>query len=125
MAVNSENVVEKRLIRTGQLVDGLIVIKEGLRPGEWVVVKGLQRARPGAKVDPERTEMSSLTASAMKAAAQAERDKAAPTQGKAAPDESTHKDKAGSARESAEDAAGHAGPDEGGNSQSDKQAGKP
>ena len=69
LAVNSENVVEKRLIRMGQLVDGLRVIEEGLQPGDWVIVNGLQRARPGAKVDPERTDMRSLTASALKAAA--------------------------------------------------------
>lgn len=69
LAVNSENVVEKRLIRMGQLVDGLRVIEEGLQPGDWVIVNGLQRARPGAKVDPERTDMRSLTASALKAVA--------------------------------------------------------
>ena len=69
LAVNSENVVEKRLIRMGQLVDGLRVIEEGLQPGDWVIVNGLQRARPGAKVDPERTDMRSLTASALKAGA--------------------------------------------------------
>ncbi len=73
LAVNSENVVEKRLIRMGQLVDGLRVIEEGLQPGEWVVVNGLQRARPGAKVDPERTDMASLTASAIRAAAEAKK----------------------------------------------------
>ena len=77
LAVNSENVVEKRLIRMGQLVDGLRVIEEGLRPGEWVVVNGLQRARPGAKVAPERTDMASLKASALKAAAEAEKEKTA------------------------------------------------
>ncbi len=76
LAVNSENVVEKRLIRMGQLVDGLMVIEEGLRPGEWVVVNGLQRARPGAKVDPERTDMAKLTSSALKEAAEAEQRKA-------------------------------------------------
>ncbi len=69
LVVNSENVVEKRPIRMGQLVDGLRVIEEGIRPGESLVVKGLQRARPGAKVDPESTDMGSLTASALKAAA--------------------------------------------------------
>jgi RND family efflux transporter MFP subunit len=77
LAVNSENVVEKRLIRMGQLVDGLRVIEEGLRPGEWVVVNGLQRARPGAKVDPERTEMASLKASALRAAEEAKKVEAA------------------------------------------------
>ncbi len=75
LTVNSENVVEKRPIRMGQLVDGLRVIEEGLQPGEWVIVNGLQRARSGAKVDPERTDMASLTASAIKAAAEANKDK--------------------------------------------------
>jgi RND family efflux transporter MFP subunit len=76
LVVNSENVVEKRPIRMGQLVDGLSVIEEGVQPGEWVVVNGLQRARPGAKVDPEQTDMNTLTASALKAAAEARKDKA-------------------------------------------------
>ena len=68
LAVVSENLVEKRPIRMGQLINGLRVIEEGLRPSDWVVVKGIQRARPGAKVDPDRIDMSSLTASALKAA---------------------------------------------------------
>jgi len=69
-------VVEKRPIRMGRLVDGLRVMVEGVQPGEWVVVNGLQRARPGAKVDPEQTDMNTLTASALKAAAEARKDKA-------------------------------------------------
>jgi len=75
LAVNSEGKVEKRPIRMGQLVDGLRVIEEGLQPDESVVVNGLQRARPGAKVDPEQTDMKSLTASALKVAAEAGKDK--------------------------------------------------
>ena len=58
----------------GQLVDGLRVIEEGLQPGERVIVKGLQRARPGGKVDPEIIDMKTLTASANKAAAEAKLD---------------------------------------------------
>ncbi len=85
LVVNSENVVEKRPIRLGQLVDGLSVIEEGVQTGEWVVVNGLQRARPGAKVDPEQTDMNTLTASALKAAAETRKDKtttdAAPPEG--------------------------------------------
>jgi multidrug efflux pump subunit AcrA (membrane-fusion protein) len=72
LTVNSENVVEKKPIRMGRLVDGLRVIEDGLQPDERVVVNGLQRARPGAKVDPEQTNMKSLTASALKAAAEKE-----------------------------------------------------
>ena len=56
LTVNNENKVEKRMIRQGQLVDGLRVIEEGLQPGELVIVKGVQRARPGAKVDPENAD---------------------------------------------------------------------
>ena len=74
LVVGSDNVVEKRSIRMGQLVDGLRLIEEGLKPGESVIVKGLQRARPGAKVDPEQIEMKTLTASAIKAAAEAKID---------------------------------------------------
>jgi multidrug efflux system membrane fusion protein len=58
----------------GQLVDGLRVIEEGLQPGERLIVKGLQRARPGGKVDPEKIDMKTLTASAIKAAAEAKLD---------------------------------------------------
>ncbi len=71
LAVTNENVVEKRPIRMGQLVDGLRVIEEGLQPGESVIVKGVQRARPGAKVDPEQIDMKSLTASAINTATEA------------------------------------------------------
>ena len=76
LVVNSENVVEKRPIRMGRLEDGLRVIKEGVQSSEWVVVNGLQRARPGAKVDPEQTDMNTLTASALEAEAEARKDKA-------------------------------------------------
>ncbi len=72
--------MEKRLIRMGQLVDGLRVIEEGLQPDEWVVVTGLQRARPGAKVAPERTDMASFKASALKAAAEAKKERTAAAQ---------------------------------------------
>jgi membrane fusion protein (multidrug efflux system) len=76
LVVNSKNVVEKRPIRMGQLVDGLRVIEEGVQPGELVVVNGLQRARPGGKIDPEKTEMKALTISAMRAKAEASQDSA-------------------------------------------------
>ncbi len=74
LVVNSENVVEKRNVRLGQLVDGLRVIEDGLQPDEPVIVKGVQRARPGGKVDPQKIEMKTLTASAIRAAAAAKQD---------------------------------------------------
>jgi hypothetical protein len=59
----------------GQLVDGLRVIEEGLAPNEAVVVKGIQRARPGSKVDPKSIEMATLTASALKKEKEAKKKK--------------------------------------------------
>lgn len=68
MVIDAENRVDKRPVQIGQVVDGLVVITEGLRAGERVVVNGIQRARPGAKVDPEETDMGSLKTSALKTA---------------------------------------------------------
>lgn len=68
LVVNSEDVVEKRPVRLGQLIDGLRVIEDGVGAGEQVIVNGLQRARPGAPVDPELVEMETLTISARFAA---------------------------------------------------------
>jgi RND family efflux transporter MFP subunit len=70
MVVNAENVVERRSVETGQRIDGLIVIEDGLQKDDRVVVKGVQRARPGRKVDPEAVDMADLTTSAMKKAAE-------------------------------------------------------
>jgi RND family efflux transporter MFP subunit len=71
LVVNSENVVEKHNIRLGQLVDGMRVIEEGVGSDDRVIVKGIQRARPGSKVDPGGIDMASLTNSARKAAKEA------------------------------------------------------
>jgi RND family efflux transporter MFP subunit len=49
--------VEYRRVKVGRLHDGLRVITEGLAPGEKVVVSGLQRVRPGIKVNAEVKEM--------------------------------------------------------------------
>lgn len=69
LVVTGENVIEKRNIVQGQLDDGMRVIEDGIEPGEWVVVNGLQRARPGAKVEPEQIDMAGLRVSAMGAGA--------------------------------------------------------
>jgi len=57
LAVTDQNVVEYRPVKLGPVMDGLRVIDEGLRPGEWVVVNGLQRVRPGVTVSPQRVAM--------------------------------------------------------------------
>jgi RND family efflux transporter MFP subunit len=63
LAVNDQNSVEKRQVTLGQLMDGLRVIETGLRAEDWVIINGVQRARPGAKVDPQQGQMPTRTAS--------------------------------------------------------------
>jgi hypothetical protein len=58
LALDDKNIVQQRFVEPGPLQDdGLRVIKAGLQPDEWVVVNGLQRARPGKPVTPQRAEM--------------------------------------------------------------------
>jgi RND family efflux transporter MFP subunit len=52
LVVNNKNVVEYRPVGLGMRVDGMRVVEEGIKDGEWVVVNGIQRARPGAPVSP-------------------------------------------------------------------------
>jgi RND family efflux transporter MFP subunit len=55
--VNDANEVSYRPIQPGRLYDGMRVIEGGLAKNEKVVVKGLQRVRPGAKVEAELVPM--------------------------------------------------------------------
>jgi len=50
--VGADKKVESRTVTLGPLVDGLRVVRTGLRAGELVIVNGLQRARPGVEVNP-------------------------------------------------------------------------
>jgi RND family efflux transporter MFP subunit len=54
LVVNDENSVERREVKTGPQESGRRVVEEGLQGQEWVVVTGLLRAIPGAKVTPVR-----------------------------------------------------------------------
>jgi multidrug efflux system membrane fusion protein len=53
MVVNKENKAEYREVSLGVAVDGLRMVTSGLKSGEQIVVKGLQRVRPGAAVAPQ------------------------------------------------------------------------
>ncbi len=50
--VGADNKVEIRPVKTAERVDNLWVIQEGLKPGERVVVEGIQKVRPGMPVTP-------------------------------------------------------------------------
>jgi RND family efflux transporter MFP subunit len=51
--VNDQHTVEYRQVALGPMIDGLRVVRDGIKPGEWVIVNGVQRVRTGAKVDPQ------------------------------------------------------------------------
>jgi len=51
--VGPDNSVSQKFVTLGQLSDGMRVVKDGLLPQDRVVVNGMSRARPGAKVTPE------------------------------------------------------------------------
>jgi RND family efflux transporter MFP subunit len=57
LVVNDQNVVEYRSVTLGPTHGGLRSVAEGLAPGEWVIVNGIQRARPGATVTPQKVSM--------------------------------------------------------------------
>ena len=48
--VKADGTAEYRAVTLGPSIDGLRVVREGLKPGEKIVVNGLQRVRPGAPV---------------------------------------------------------------------------
>jgi RND family efflux transporter MFP subunit len=60
--VNDANEVSYRPVQVGRLYDGLRVIEGGISKNDKVVVKGLQRVRPGAKVTAELVPMPTPTA---------------------------------------------------------------
>ena len=57
LVVMSDGTVERRDIILGTKVGEMVVVAEGLQADEWVLVDGVQRARPGAKVNREETEL--------------------------------------------------------------------
>jgi multidrug efflux system membrane fusion protein len=59
--VKDDDTVEARQVTLGPLDEGLRVIREGLRPEDRVIIDGLQRARPGAKVTPHTAPTGSKT----------------------------------------------------------------
>ena len=52
--VADDGTVTRRGVTLGPIANGMRVVKTGLSPDEWVIIKGQQRARPGQKVNPKR-----------------------------------------------------------------------
>ena len=57
LVVGADSKVEYRPVQLGPLIDGLREVQSGLKPGEVIVVNGLQRVRPGAQVQAQRVAM--------------------------------------------------------------------
>ena len=50
MVVKTDSTVEQRMVKAGERVGSLWVIDSGLKPGEKVIVEGLQKVKPGVQV---------------------------------------------------------------------------
>lgn len=57
--VDKDNKAEYRPVTLGPSIDGLRVVRDGLKAGEKIVVNGLQRVRPGAPITPTVVAMDS------------------------------------------------------------------
>jgi multidrug efflux system membrane fusion protein len=51
------NVIEYRKVKLGRIIDGLRVVREGLKPEDVIVVNGAQRVHPGITVTPQKIQM--------------------------------------------------------------------
>jgi hypothetical protein len=68
LVVGADNVVQRKIVKTGQRQGQLRIIESGLDPDDWVVTEGIQRAFPGAKVEPQRSKLTSVAADSSDAA---------------------------------------------------------
>jgi membrane fusion protein (multidrug efflux system) len=50
MVVDAEGKVAPRPVTIGDMADGDFIVEQGLKPGDQVIVNGLQKVRPGATV---------------------------------------------------------------------------
>jgi len=57
LVVGADNVVQRKIVKTGQRQGQLVIIDSGLDQGDWVVTEGIQQAFPGAKVEPQRIQL--------------------------------------------------------------------
>ncbi len=68
LALGDNNTVVYRSVKLGATIDGKRVVRDGLKPGDQIVVNGLQRVRPGMQVAPERLAEAATAASESKVA---------------------------------------------------------
>lgn len=66
--VDAAKKVQQRWVRLGRSERGLVVVEDGLKPGETIIVAGVQRVRDGVVVTTNGVEMQSLAATPLPAA---------------------------------------------------------
>jgi membrane fusion protein (multidrug efflux system) len=52
LVVGADNIVTLRTISPGESVGDFLIVRDGVKPGERVIVDGIQKARPGSPVKP-------------------------------------------------------------------------
>ncbi len=62
LVVGPDNVVQRKIVRTGDREGPYRIIESGIDSADWVVTEGVQRAIPGAKVNPQQTKLSAAAA---------------------------------------------------------------
>jgi RND family efflux transporter MFP subunit len=61
LVLGADNKVEYRKVTLGRVFEGLRIVRQGLKPGDTVVVNGAQRVHPGVTVTPQRVAMGTDT----------------------------------------------------------------
>ena len=64
LALGENNTIEYRKVKLGRVVDGLRIVREGLKAGDVIVVNGAQRVHPGITVTPQKVTMGGDAAAA-------------------------------------------------------------
>lgn len=59
MVVDDKNTVSLRSIKIGDKADKDVVVLDGLKPGDRVIVEGMQKVRPGSQVNPATADQTS------------------------------------------------------------------
>jgi len=57
LVLGANDQIEYRKVKLGRVVDGLRVVREGLKAGDVIVVNGAQRVHPGVTVTPQKVTM--------------------------------------------------------------------
>jgi RND family efflux transporter MFP subunit len=55
--VSDDGTVARKPVELGPVIDNLRVVRAGIASNDWVITKGLQRARPGGKVTPKKEDI--------------------------------------------------------------------